>query len=129
MKELDTFRKFLNEDLKSLFQPNGEKEDQQIDPNQPIYNIQYTNKRYIINLYVFADELKEAKEIAYQYMRLHYHGSLKYNDEGSYLLNKSYNELEVEEKEAFRLFRLVTKGRPWKFVADVDEAQFDNEED
>lgn len=68
MKELNAFRKFLNENEGKL-SPDGEPLAN-IDPNQTVFSVNFEEKGggSEVNLYVAVDTEKEASEIAKQYM-------------------------------------------------------------
>ncbi len=80
MKELYTFRKFLNEN-KGKLSPDGEPLAN-IDPNQTIFAVNFEDfeEGQEVGLYVAVDTEKEAKILSQQYMSEEYPDSFEFVD-------------------------------------------------
>lgn len=80
MKELNAFRKFLNENEGKL-SPDGEPLAD-IDPNQTVFSVKYQDEMegLEVTLYVAANSNEEAETIAAQYMKDNYEDSYEYYD-------------------------------------------------
>jgi len=97
---------FVEDVIKNLGYGDSENESgnrkSDINPNQTIFNIQYKNKKNIVNLYITADNFELAKQIADQYMSKEYENSFRYNKRGSRQLSEPFGGLEPEEQEQFK---------------------------
>ena len=80
MKELNAFRKFLNENEGKL-SPDGEPLAD-IDPNQTVFSVKYRDEMEGLEatLYVAANHQLQALNAASQYMKDNYEDSYEYYD-------------------------------------------------